>query len=107
MHVLEKPKDLATRVGIPVSTIRHLIRSKQLDHVFITPGKRNPLVPEGAWERYINDSIIRAATECRNNDTHKFTEAKDVVPLGETPRKETVRSADVCSATSKPVDGGS
>lgn len=103
MHILEKPKDLAARVGIPVSTIRHLIRSKQLDHIFITPGKRNPRVPKGAWDRYINDSIIKAATACPNTSMCKFAEAKDIAPLSATLREKSGRSGDVCSTTSKPI----
>lgn len=63
MQCLEKPKDLAARVGVPVSAIRYLIRSRKLDHIYTTPSRRNPLVPEGAWERYVASSIVKARPE--------------------------------------------
>ncbi len=46
--LLETPKELAERVGIPVSNIRYLIREDMLDHIFTAPGKRNPKIPSGA-----------------------------------------------------------
>ena len=106
MRVLEKPKDLAARVGVPVSTIRHLIRSKQLDHVFITPGKRNPRVPEGAWERYINETIVRAGTACRNDHAVSFARAKDAVDLRLSSNDLTVTSNNAGSTSPKLIDGG-
>lgn len=106
MRILEKPKDLAARVGVPVSTIRLLIRSKKLDHVFVTPGKRNPRVPEGAWDRYINDSIVRAATACRNDYAVDFAGAKDAVDLRSPCNDLTVTSNDARSGPPKPIDGG-
>lgn len=67
MHYLEKPRELANRVGVPVSAIRFLIRSRQLDHVYTTPAKRNPLVPDGAWERYLEGSMVKAkGPECES-----------------------------------------
>lgn len=53
---LETPKQLAQRVNLPVSNIRYLIKSGQLGVVYTTPGKRNPKVPRGAWERYVADA---------------------------------------------------
>ncbi|MFV0298618.1 MAG: hypothetical protein ACK5JT_21155 [Hyphomicrobiaceae bacterium] len=50
---VETPKEMAERVGIPVSNIRYLIRTGQLAHVYTSPGKRNPKIPFGAWERYL------------------------------------------------------
>ena len=50
--LLETPKELADRVGIPVTNIRYLIREDMLDHIFTAPGKRNPKIPSGAWEKY-------------------------------------------------------
>lgn len=52
---LETPKQLADRVKIPISNIRYLIKSGQLEVVYTTPGKRNPKVPNGAWERCIEN----------------------------------------------------
>lgn len=48
---LESPKELAVRINVPVSNIRYLIKAGDLDHIFIAPGKRNPKIPDGAWER--------------------------------------------------------
>lgn len=58
---LETPAELADRVGVPVSNIRHLIKSGALDHLFTSPGKRNPKIPVGAWERYVENCMIRAS----------------------------------------------
>ncbi len=53
---LETPHELASRVGLPVSNIRYLIASGQLKAIYTTPGKRNPKIPDGAFERYIETS---------------------------------------------------
>lgn len=53
---LESPQSLATRVGLPVSNVRYLIASGQLEVIFTTPGKRNPKIPSGAWEKYVASS---------------------------------------------------
>lgn len=50
---VETPKEMAERVGIPVSNVRYLIKTGQLAHVYTSPGKRNPKIPLGAWERYL------------------------------------------------------
>lgn len=57
---LETPKELAERVGIPVSNVRYLIREDMLDHIFTAPGKRNPKIPSGAWEKYVSQFTITA-----------------------------------------------
>ena len=59
--LLETPKELAERVGIPVSNIRYLIREDMLDHIFTAPGKRNPKIPNGAWEKYVSQFTVTAA----------------------------------------------
>lgn len=59
--LLETPKELAERVGIPVSNIRYLIREDMLDHIFTAPGKRNPKIPSGAWEKYVSQFTVTAA----------------------------------------------
>lgn len=57
---LETPKELAERVGIPVTNVRYLIREDMLDHIFTAPGKRNPKIPNGAWEKYVAQFTIKA-----------------------------------------------
>ena len=63
--LLETPKELAERVGIPVSNVRYLIREDMLDHVYTAPGRRNPKIPKGSWDRYIKNfaqkSVARAS----------------------------------------------
>ncbi len=59
--LLETPKELAERVGIPVSNVRYLIRADMLDHIFTAPGRRNPKIPHGAWERYVEKFTVKAA----------------------------------------------
>ena len=58
--LLETPKELAERVGLPVTNIRYLIREDMLDHIFTAPGQRNPKIPNGAWEKYISKFTVRA-----------------------------------------------
>lgn len=57
---LETPKELAERVGLPVTNIRYLIREDMLDHIFTAPGQRNPKIPSGAWEKYVSQFTIKA-----------------------------------------------
>lgn len=57
---LETPKELAARVGLPVTNIRYLIREDMLDHIFTAPGKRNPKIPMGAWEKYVAQFTVKA-----------------------------------------------
>lgn len=59
---LETPKQLAERVGVPVHSIRYLIREDMLDHIFTAPGKRNPKIPKGSWEKYIAEFTIRSCS---------------------------------------------
>ena len=54
---LETPQELANRVGLPVSNIRYLIASGQLEVIYTTPGRRNPKIPTGAWERYVENCL--------------------------------------------------
>ncbi len=64
---LETPKELAERVGLPVTNIRYLIREDMLDHIFTAPGQRNPKIPSGAWEKYVSQFTVKAQqpTRCR------------------------------------------
>jgi len=57
---LETPKELADRIGLPVTNIRYLIREEMLVHVFIAPGKRNPKIPKGACEKYVLQFSVKA-----------------------------------------------
>lgn len=59
--LLETPKELADRVGIPVTNIRYLIREDMPDHIFTAPGRRNPKIPSGAWEKYVSQFTVAAA----------------------------------------------
>jgi hypothetical protein len=36
---LETPKELAERVGLPVTNIRYLIRADMLEHIYTAPGQ--------------------------------------------------------------------
>lgn len=55
----ETPNELAARVGVPVANIRRLIREGELEHIYLTPARRNAKIPNGAWERYLDRSIIK------------------------------------------------
>lgn len=54
---LEAPKDLADRIGLPISNIRFLIKTGKLEVIYTTPGKRNPKIPAGSWEKYLKNSM--------------------------------------------------
>ena len=58
--LLETPKELADRIGIPVTNVRYLIREDMLDHIYTAPGKRNPKIPSGAWEKYVAQFTVKA-----------------------------------------------
>lgn len=34
--------------------------TNQADHIFTAPGKRNPKIPSGAWEKYISQFTVTA-----------------------------------------------
>lgn len=75
---LETPAELADRVGVPVANIRRLIRAGRLDHIYISPGRRNPKIPSGAWERYLDSFMVRAgnAPRDRRHETENSSEGK-------------------------------
>lgn len=62
---LETPKELAERVGLPVTNIRYLIREDMLDHIYTAPGRRNPKIPQGAWEKYLAQFTVRASSSSK------------------------------------------
>lgn len=63
---LESPQELAKRIGVPVSNVRYLIQEQMIDHIYTAPGQRNPKVPFGAWERYLDNYMVRASSENHN-----------------------------------------
>ena len=65
--LLETPKELAERVGIPVTNVRYLIREDMLDHIYTAPGKRNPKIPSGAWEKYVSQFAVKAEPKTANS----------------------------------------
>ncbi len=64
---LETPSELASRVGLPVASVRYLIKTLQLEHIYVTPGKRNPKIPAGSWEKYVAANTI-ASSEKAGHD---------------------------------------
>ncbi|MBR2657220.1 MAG: hypothetical protein IKD58_12190 [Loktanella sp.] len=56
MSKVETPQEMAARVGIPVSNVRYLIKTGKLAHIYMSPGRRNPKIPVGAWEAYLADA---------------------------------------------------
>jgi len=52
---LETPKQLAMRVGISERQVRHLIQTRQIEHVMI--GCRVH-VPNGAWARFLTARTV-------------------------------------------------
>lgn len=66
-RTLETPAELASRVGVSVANVRYLIKTNQLDHIYLTPGKRNPKIPLGSWERYVRSHTIKA--NCTDRST--------------------------------------
>jgi hypothetical protein len=67
----ETTTELAKRVGVPVANIRHLIRDGALEHIFLTPAKRNPKIPQGAWERYVEKFTVKDGQDPNQNNTFK------------------------------------
>jgi hypothetical protein len=60
---LETPKQLASRVGISERQVRHLIQTRQIEHVII--GCR-VLIPVGAFARFLD---ARKVTPWRDETT--------------------------------------
>ena len=52
---LETPKQFATRRGLSLGQVRHLIHTRRLEYVMI--GTR-PLIPTGAWTRFLETSTV-------------------------------------------------
>jgi hypothetical protein len=63
---LETPKQLAKRVGISEGQVRHLVQTRQLDHLGI--GCRI-FIPADAWSRFIAAKRVRSC--------HDETKARD------------------------------
>src|SRR5262245_1090115 len=64
---LETPKQLAERVGLKESRIRHLINTKQIDHVWI--GCRVH-IPVGAFGRFLE---AKKVTPCQDEITDRVS----------------------------------
>ena len=75
---LETPKELADRIGLPVNNIRYLIREEMLEHIFTAPGKRNPKIPEGAWEKYLRQFTIKADSRSAGSVTLTGCKGRDL-----------------------------
>jgi excisionase family DNA binding protein len=56
---LESPRELAERVGVSAATVRKLIKAGKIEHVFLSDAKRNPKIPKGAWEAFLEQNTIR------------------------------------------------
>lgn len=56
---LETPMELSNRLGIPVSAIRKLVREGKLEHVFLSQSMRNPKIPFGAWENFLDQNSVK------------------------------------------------
>lgn len=70
---LETPKQLAQRVGISTAAVRSLIKQLKLDHIYPTAGCRNPKIPQGAWERYLRNNMVRACPDQNHSQSSKLT----------------------------------
>ena len=57
---LETPKQLANRVGVSERKIRHLIHTREIEHVWI--GSRVHL-PRGAFARFIETKKVKACQD--------------------------------------------
>src|SRR5690242_7310943 len=55
---VETPKQLAKRVGLSERQIRHLIQTRQIEHVFV--GSRVH-IPIGAFPRFLDAKMVRPA----------------------------------------------
>lgn len=64
---LETPKELADRVGVSVSTIRRLIQERRIEHIYLSESQRKAKIPSGAWERYLEQNIVRPKAEVKND----------------------------------------
>ncbi len=62
---LEKPKELAERLGWPIARVRKLIRKKALRHMKIGGLY---FVPDGAVEEYLAAQIVEPVAERERGD---------------------------------------
>lgn len=68
---LETPKELSTRISVPVSTIRGLIKSGRLAHVYLGQAKRNPKIPIGAWENFLAQNTVTPSVSGEQQEPEK------------------------------------
>ena len=50
-----------------MTNVRYLIREDMLDHIYTAPGKRNPKIPSGAWEKYVAQFTVKAEPKTANS----------------------------------------
>lgn len=87
---LETPKQLAQRVGLPISLIRSLIHSKRLEHVVI--GKR-PYIPFDSFDKYIEKN--RVISNVNDNESLVLPHVMKIKPRTPKPSLNTAdRSAE-------------
>ncbi len=100
--LLESPRELADRVGVSVASIRELIRERKLDHIFLTSGQRNPKIPAGAWERYINLNMVRACPDQSENPNSKsIARTRMGTSTSMSPKAEKAGNSQLSRATAK------
>jgi hypothetical protein len=56
--LLLTPEQIAEEHGTTKQVIWALIRSKQLDHIFLSPKKAR--IPVGAFEEYVERNMVKA-----------------------------------------------
>jgi hypothetical protein len=92
---LETPKQLAARVNLSERQVRHLIQTKQLEHVLI--GSRI-LIPAGAFARFINRNRV---TPCHDETMDRVSIGSTSAPVGTSsgPKEAAAASAALARQT--------
>ena len=89
---LETPKQLAKRVGLTEGKIRHLINTRQLEHVWI--GSRVH-VPKGAFGRFIE---AKKVTPCQDEIKVPVSVGSKNATVSTSPGLNTVAAASAARA---------
>src|SRR5262245_9814403 len=94
---LETPKQLASRVGISERQVRHLIQTRQLEHVMI--GCRVH-IPVGAFARFLDESKV---TTCQDEtkDRDFAGSSRDDASISPGPSEAAAASAALARQTAK------
>src|SRR5689334_22144082 len=94
---LETPKQLAARVGISERQVRHLVQTKQLEHVLI--GCRVH-IPGGAFSRFLKvKKVMPCQEETKARDSAGSTSAVAITSSG--PSTAAAASAALARRTAK------